>query len=170
MAELTARQKELLVILAEQETPCSGQALANRLSVTRQVVVHDIALLRAAGQPIFATPKGYVMQSGPQALQTILAVSHSPEATGTELYILVDHGIHVRDVRVEHRVYGEIIGNLYLSSRRDVELFLSRIRKEQAPLLSSLTNGFHHHLVEYETEEQLAEATIQLKANGIQVL
>ncbi|GMA57912.1 hypothetical protein C7445_10963 [Alicyclobacillus sacchari] len=171
MPPLTNRQAALLNLLVNAAAPVPGQALADELGVTRQVIVHDIALLRAAGQRIFATPKGYLIESAlPADKQTVLAVSHTPEQTATELYILVDCGLRVLDVRVEHPVYGELVGNLLLSSRRDVDLFMQRIRTEQAPLLSTLTGGYHYHRVEYQEDEQLQEALNQLTHAGIRLL
>lgn len=170
MSERTDRQVSLLQFLNDSDHPLSGQLLAQRLGVTRQVVVHEIALLRATGHRIFSTPKGYIVQAESQAPKHLLAVSHRPDQTERELTILVDCGIKVLDVRVEHQVYGEIIGNLFLSSRRDVEHFMQKIRHESAPLLSSLTDGVHYHLVEYNTEEQLQDAISQLQKANIQVL
>ncbi|SDW76866.1 hypothetical protein SAMN04489725_1147 [Alicyclobacillus hesperidum] len=168
---LTNRQAALLELLVNATAPIPGQALADELGVTRQVIVHDIALLRAAGQRIFATPKGYLIESVlPANKQTVLAVSHTPEQTEAELCILVDCGLRVLDVRVEHPVYGELVGNLLLSSRRDVDLFMQRIRTEQAPLLSTLTGGYHYHRVEYQEDEQLHAAIHQLTQAGIQLL
>lgn len=140
------------------------------MGVTRQVIVHDIAVLRAAGIDILSTPKGYLLQGKSHLKRSLLAVSHRPEDTQTELLILVDCGVRVLDVRIEHSVYGELIGNLYLSSRRDVAHFMKKIQTEGAPLLSSLTGGLHYHQVEYATDDILQEAITQLSEAGIQVL
>ena len=55
------RRKDILDMLHRASAPVSASALAARLSVSRQVIVGDIALLRAAGAPVFATPRGYVL-------------------------------------------------------------------------------------------------------------
>ena len=55
------RRDEILQALAGASGPVSAAALAARLGVSRQVVVGDVALLRAAGSPIVATPRGYVL-------------------------------------------------------------------------------------------------------------
>ncbi|WAH41555.1 transcription repressor NadR [Alicyclobacillus fastidiosus] len=170
MNEMTNRQEDLLAALGQSIHPVSGQALAKQLGVTRQVVVHDIALLRAMGHRILATPKGYLIQSTQSVQTALVAVSHKPEQTPTELNIFVDCGLRVIDVRVEHRVYGEIVANLYLSSRRDVEHFLAKIQSERAPFLSSLTGGIHYHLVEFDHADQLTDAIAQLRSAGIVVI
>jgi uncharacterized protein len=144
--------------------------LAQLCNVTRQVVVHDIALLRAAGVSIHSTPRGYWLpEDVAQTRQYVLAVQHQPAFTQTELYILVDHGVTVLDVFVEHPVYGELRGTLHLASRRDVDLFLDSVQRAKAPLLSSLTDGFHYHTVECEDPARLQEAVAKLKEAGIHV-
>ncbi|MCL6636662.1 MAG: transcription repressor NadR [Alicyclobacillus sp.] len=150
----------------------TGAQLAAICGVTRQVVVHDIALLRAAGEPVLSTPRGYWLRpdrEGRSPEQHVLSVCHPPELTETELLLLVDHGVHVVDVQVEHPIYGDLRGNLHLSSRRDVQLFMERVRSSGAALLSSLTDGFHLHTVEAPDAARMAEAVAALKAHGIQV-
>jgi len=170
MSEITPRQSALLDALRTQNTePIPGQALARQLGVTRQVVVHDIALLRALGHQILSTPKGYILQTGSTRQRTLLAVSHPPDKADVELYTLIDCGLSVVDVRVEHQIYGEITGNLYLSSRRDIDHFLAKVNDQNVPLLSSLTDGVHYHLVEYDHDQQLKEAVQQLQHSGIEV-
>ncbi|WP_231493442.1 transcription repressor NadR [Alicyclobacillus macrosporangiidus] len=165
------RQQVLLEALRASREPIPGAQLAALCGVTRQVVVHDIALLRAAGEPILSTPRGYWLRPGEPARRSfVLSVCHPPELTETELYTMVDHGLHVVDVVVEHPVYGELRGALHLSSRRDVALFLQRVAETKALLLSSLTEGFHLHTVECRDEGQLHEAVAALRAAGIQVL
>ncbi|WP_062305832.1 transcription repressor NadR [Alicyclobacillus sendaiensis] len=166
----TERQLRLLNMLQRADSPIPGQALAEALGVTRQVVVHEIALLRAAGEPIYATPKGYWLNRASSARETVIAVSHTPEQTKDELYTLVDHGVRVLDVRVEHAIYGEIVGQLLITSRRDVDVFLEKVRAENAALLSSLTGGFHYHRVQFDREDQLVEACEALQRVGIEVM
>ncbi|MDE6841162.1 MAG: HTH domain-containing protein, partial [Oscillospiraceae bacterium] len=57
----TERRGRILEYLREWDRPLSATALARRLSVSRQVIVGDVALLRAAGEGITATPRGYVL-------------------------------------------------------------------------------------------------------------
>ena len=55
---MTAAQRRTAIYkqLTAAQTPISATALAQQFSVTRQVVVGDIALLRAEGHSITATP------------------------------------------------------------------------------------------------------------------
>ena len=56
------RRSQILQILADSAKPVAGTLLAQRLNVSRQVIVQDIALLRANGTAIFSTNKGYLLQ------------------------------------------------------------------------------------------------------------
>lgn len=51
------RRKTLLDLLAAAEEPLSGSALAKKLGVSRQVIVQDIALLRATNRDILSTAR-----------------------------------------------------------------------------------------------------------------
>ncbi|MDQ0189171.1 transcription repressor NadR [Alicyclobacillus cycloheptanicus] len=172
MVDLSPRQQQLLNLLQSQREALTGTDLASICKVTRQVVVHDIAILRAAGHNILSTPRGYVMASDAAAHRPtrILAVCHPPELTEAELTTLVDYGIAVRDVIIEHPLYGELHGNLHLASRKDVECFIQQVQASSAGLLSSLTDGHHLHTIEYTSESRLTEAIAQLRRLGIEVL
>ena len=56
-----SRRQAILNQLAQANAPLSASALATRFSVSRQIIVGDIALLRAAGADISATPRGYLL-------------------------------------------------------------------------------------------------------------
>lgn len=147
--------------------PVPGAELARRLRVSRQCLVQDVAMLRASGEEIISTPQGYRMPGARVAAhRAILACQHPPERTEEELQILVDHGVRVLDVVVEHPLYGELRGSLMLESRRDVDDFLRRWRRKQATLLSSLTRGVHLHTVEARRPDMIARAKAQLDARG----
>ncbi|NLC83886.1 MAG: HTH domain-containing protein, partial [Ruminococcaceae bacterium] len=53
------RREEIATLLIGAAEPISAGTLAVQFSVSRQVIVGDIALLRAAGIDIQATPRGY---------------------------------------------------------------------------------------------------------------
>ncbi len=165
------RQANIIATLQQKDDPISGLELARLFQVTRQVVVHDIALLRAAGYPILSTPRGYLLESErpAQRKEMILSVSHAPELTGEELFVFVDFGLRVMNVQVEHPLYGELTGSLHLASRKDVEYFLDQVRQQKATLLSSLTDGDHMHKIGYDNETRVREAIEELRKKGITV-
>jgi transcriptional regulator of NAD metabolism len=163
------RRRRLLVdLIRAQEHPIRGADLARRLHVSRQCLVQDVAMLRAGGEEILSTPQGYRFPAERSAAhRAILACRHAPERTAEELQILVDHGVRVIDVVVEHPLYGELRGSLMIESRADVEDFLRRWRGQKATLLSSLTRGVHLHTVEANRPEMISRAKAQLQARGL---
>ena len=162
------RKDRILQHLRQAGRPVTGSELARVMGVSRQVIVQDIAILRAQGKEILATPQGYLWrQTREDRQRAVLPVVHPFEKTATELTTLVDHGLKVLDVIVEHPIYGELRGLLMLECRRDVERFLSRAAETNAALLSSLTGGVHLHTVEYSREEDLEAARQALAREGI---
>ena len=49
------RREEILQRITNSKMPVSGAALAKSCEVSRQVIVQDIALIRAAGYDVIAT-------------------------------------------------------------------------------------------------------------------
>jgi len=162
------RRQRLMEWMRTQSRPVPGNTLAQHFHVSRQCLVQDVAILRAAGEEILSAPQGYRLPGAQtSAHRAILACRHAPERTEEELQILVDHGVRVLDVVVEHPLYGELRGALMLESRADVQDFLTKWRGEKATLLSSLTHGVHLHTVEAHKPEMIARAKAQLQARGI---
>ncbi|HAL59298.1 MAG: transcription repressor NadR [Sarcina sp.] len=148
------RRKKMMDILSESTEPVSGSALARMLSVSRQVIVTDIAILRAEGMEITSTSHGYLVVHEHQA-RRIFKVQHSREDCEKELNLFVDCGAIVKDVFVSHRAYGILRGELNIRSRLDVQNFLESIRTGKSTLLSSTTEGFHYHTLLAPSEEIL---------------
>lgn len=141
------RRAAVLKALREAKEALSASALAERYRVSRQVIVGDVALLRAGGEDISATPRGYVLRRGEDGILRRLACRHSDAEMEAELNAIVDQGCTVLDVIVEHPVYGELTGALHLKSRYDVSEFLDRCAQSDARPLSDLTEGVHLHTV-----------------------
>ena len=156
------RRQAILEILEPASQPISAGALATRFCVSRQVIVGDIALLRAAGAEISATPRGYVIQRSPSGLVQQVACRHSGADMEAELNAMVDNGCTVLDVTVEHPVYGQITGPLQLSNRYDVQQFLSRCTQP----LSRLTGGIHLHTLSCPDEAAYRRTLAALDALG----
>ncbi len=165
------RRRRIVELLESSGEPVTGSDLAGRLEVSRQVVVQDVAILRAEGHDILATPQGYVMMA-PEARvphRARIAVTHPPERTQEELNTLVDCGVRVVDVTVEHALYGDLTGTLMLRSREDVSRFMSRLDATGSSLLSSLTGGVHLHTVEFERVDDFKRAERLLGEKGLLV-
>ena len=127
--------------------PVSAAVLAREHSVSRQIIVGDIALLRAGGMDIAATPRGYVLPAPAAGLVRTLACRHRADQMEEELNAMVDQGCTVLDVIVEHPIYGQHTGSLQLSSRYEFAQFEARCRRADAAPLSQLTEGIHLHTV-----------------------
>jgi transcriptional regulator of NAD metabolism len=166
-ASATRRRGRILEWMRSHNGPLSGTDLAKHLRVSRQCLVQDIAILRAAGEEIVATPRGYRLpEAANHGHRAVLACRHSPERTEEELQILVDHGVRILDVIVEHPLYGELRGSLMIESRADVQDFLKQVKATHASLLSSLTGGVHLHTVEASRPEMISRARAQLRERG----
>ena len=165
--EAASRRQAILDRLRTADRPVSASALAAGLNVRRQIIVGDIALLRAGGAEISATPRGYVLPRATDGITRTIACRHTLAQTGQELDILVDNGCTVLDVIVEHPVYGQLTGQLQISSRYDVEQFLARIRDSDAAPLSMLTGGLHLHTLCCPNEDAYTRACAALKAAGL---
>ncbi|HWG57751.1 MAG TPA: transcription repressor NadR [Candidatus Acidoferrales bacterium] len=157
----------ILKRIRTHRAPVRGGELAQEFRVSRQCIVQDVAILRASGQEILATPRGYRLpQQATRARRAIIACRHRPARTEEELNILVDHGIKVLDVTVEHPLYGELRGALMIETRADVQDFLSQVQTTHASLLSSLTAGIHLHTVEASRSEMIDRAKSELRRKG----
>ena len=146
VAELTGeeRRKKIIDLLHSSQDPLSGTELGKITGVSRQVVVQDIALLRAEGQPILATTKGYLL-GRPTDVTRLIKVRHTNEQTEEELNTVVDLGGCVDDVIVNHRTYGKLTASLHVRSRQDAEAFMEQIRTGKSTPLMNITSGYHFH-------------------------
>ncbi len=161
------RRDKILDIIQNSDVPVSATKLSKDMGVSRQIIVGDVALLRAEGNDILSTPRGYISAPKEKNVTRRIAVNHNAEETQAELYILVDEGCTVEDVIVEHPIYGQLIGGLRISSRFDVDEFIRKSKEENAVPLSALTEGIHLHTVSANTEEQINRALDKLKELGI---
>ena len=151
------RRSEILSTLKNSSNAVSASALAQQLSVSRQVIVGDVALLRASGIKISATPRGYIIEEDSAdefPFTGLLATKHTPENTQDELYTIVDFGGYVMNVIIEHPIYGQITGPLDIASRHDVNLFIASLNtSDESKPLSTLTGGMHFHKIGCRSEE-----------------
>ena len=163
------RRQAIIRELQGASRPISGSALSRAAGVSRQVVVQDIALLRADGHDVVATSRGYVLREGegqPCVPTRLVKVHHGVDDVGDELNTIVDLGGAVLNVMVNHRVYGKITADLDVRNRRDAERYLEGIRTGKSYPLMTVTSGYHFHRIAAETEEQLDEIEAALRAKG----
>ncbi|MGB9839688.1 transcription repressor NadR [Thermovenabulum sp.] len=161
------RREKIVEVLEKSKKPIPGNELAKLFNVTRQVIVQDIAILRASGKDILSTSSGYMIESQRQLVIKKVACRHSREELRDELMTFVECGCKVVDVIVEHPIYGELHGLLMISNSKDVENFLKNLEEKEASLLSELTGGIHLHTIEAINEDAINKAKSILKEKGI---
>ncbi len=163
-----ARRETILKKLSQAASPVSAGTLAGALGVSRQIVVGDVALLRAAGAQIDATPRGYLLHPEAAGYAGLLACAHSTaEELRQELYTVVDNGGVVADVIVENALYGELRGNLNIASRYDADAFVHSAARTPACLLSNMTGGVHLHTIRCKDEATFRRIEAALDAAGL---
>lgn len=163
------RRQQILADLTESNTVINATMLADKLGVTRQVIVADIALLRAAGHAIRAEHRGYVLDKSSGEIHKRIACRHSKEAVADEFYAVVDNGGKVIDVQIEHAIYGTISTNLSIASRYDADEFIRQANKTGASQLADLTGGVHFHTISVKDEDTFNRITNKLAELGILV-
>lgn len=160
------RRAQIIKILTNSSTPVSGSRLASILSVSRQVIVQDVALLRTE-YPIFATAQGYLLYIPSTKLcRRTYLVRHTADEVFDELMTIVNAGGHVLDVIVEHDVYGQIRADLNLQNAEDVSRFCTLLKNSSSGPLFPISDGIHMHTVEAGTEMCLNEIEHKLREKG----
>ncbi|MDO5541132.1 MAG: transcription repressor NadR [Eubacteriales bacterium] len=162
------RRKKIIELLEKGAEPYSGTALARKFGVSRQVIVQDIALLRATDKNILSTNKGYIIfgEKEKNSCKRIVFIKHTDGQMKDEMYTIVDAGARILDVIVEHEVYGQIAADLMITSRKDVDDFMRRIFAVKGKPLKELTGDEHYHTIEADREEILDEVERGLKEKG----
>lgn len=162
------RRAFLIDLLKTERAAITGTDLAKRSNVSRQVIVNDMALLKARNEPIIATSQGYLyfVQPHEEIVERQIASHHRADQTEEELNLLVDAGVTVKDVTIVHPVYGDLTASVMVSSRFDVTQFLKRMSETAASPLLELTEGAHLHTLTADSEEKLDAAEQQLRLHG----
>ncbi|WP_407640139.1 transcription repressor NadR [Bacillus massiliglaciei] len=163
------RRWKILQLLKESNQPITGNELSKTVHVSRQVIVGDITQLKKKNAPIIATSQGYLyLQTGEpgRAAERIVSCGHGPDRTEEELFLLVDLGVSVQDVRIEHSVYGTLTASIMVSSRMEAEQFLQQVKRTKARYLSELTEGVHFHMLSAHSEKLLDQAEEALRDRG----
>jgi len=165
-----SRRKEILRTISREQVPVSASVLAKKLEVSRQIIVGDVALLRAQGHEIIATARGYTMISrggGEHQYMGKIACQHTAKNAKSELYAIVDSGAVAVNVIIDHEWYGEITGNLNLKTRGDVDSFMSRLKSSEVKLLSELTHGVHLHTIACRDKTHFEQVVQALDSGGV---
>lgn len=162
------RRGKLLQILKKSDGPVKGGKLSEVLQVSRQVVVKDIALLRASGINILATSNGYIILNEVKNEFKIKCKNHSSdEELYDELQTMIDLGAKIKDVIVEHNSYGILKAELNVSTNRDLKKFMEKVKNKEFKQLSVLSPNYHIHTIEVNDEETFEEIKSELREKNI---
>lgn len=159
------RREQILKILNSSTTPVAGTDLAKELGVSRQVIVQDMALIRANGVDVMATNRGYVVQESKE-VSRVFKVIHTDEQVEEELNLFVDLGGKVEDVFVYHKVHGVIKVPLNIKSRRDVRKYMEEMSSGSSTSLKNLTSNYHYHTILAEDVQTLDFIQEELQQKG----
>lgn len=160
----TERRARIVELLREARKPLSGSMLARELGVSRQIIVQDMALLRTRKDlEIISTYQGYILHQPEEPCRRVFKVRHSTDRTEEELREIVDLGGQVEDVFVYHRVYGVVRGQLAITSRKDIQDFMQRLKESSSTPLMQITDDFHYHTVSADSERTLDQIQARLQ-------
>lgn len=159
------RRKSIANLLISSDSAVPGGRLSEMFGVSRQIIVQDIAVLKASGYDILSTHSGYVMQDTPLK-ERVFKVYHTTHQTEDELSTIVELGGTVVDVFVWHKVYGKMSAPLNIFSRLHIDQFIEGVRSGKSVELMSITGGFHYHTVRAESEQILDNIEHALNAKN----
>ena len=100
------------------------------------------------------------------AVSRIFKVKHTDDQLEEELYSIVDLGGSVKNVMVNHRVYGHMEAILNITSRRKAAEFIDDIKSGKSSPLKNITSDYHYHEVEADSEETLDMIEAMLREKG----
>lgn len=163
------RRAHILQLLKEQGTPLTGSALAKALGVSRQVIVQDIALIRAENNSILSTNKGYICRTdadeSPQP-KRVFFVKHTTAEVLDEFLTVLELGGSILDVAVEHEIYGQIRVDLLIETPQDARDFVARLAACRDNPLKVLTDDCHYHTITAPSEKLLDLIQQELTQKG----
>ena len=150
----------------------SGTALAKAFGVSRQVIVQDIALMRAENHRIISTNKGYLYRS--EELENtqpkrVFRVKHGKDQVYDEFLAVIELGGKILDVAVEHELYGQIRVDLLIETVQDARDFCDRLAVCKDNPLKVLTDDHHYHTVAAPSEKLLDLIQRELQEKGFLV-
>lgn len=164
------RRKAIVEYLAGKSTPVRGTELAKHFCVSRQIIVQDIALLRAENRDILSTNKGYLFyhpQEKRSGLSAVIMVKHNAEQTLEEMRSIVDFGGSMLDVSIDHDLYGQIRVDLVINDLQDAEEFCKRLAQSHSKPLKELTEGCHYHTIKAPSQKAMDLIMAELREKGI---
>lgn len=169
MLDGNQRRKSIITLLEQSAVPISGTDLARKFGVSRQVIVQDIALLRAENKDVLSTNKGYLLfhpLKNDRSCKAVIYVKHNSEDVLSEMTSIVELGGQMLDVSIDHDLYGQIRSDLVIRDMDDAEDFISRMQNSHSSPLCALTEDYHYHTISAPSEKVLDLIKADLKTKG----
>lgn len=173
MNELTGdvRREQILDLIKSNTTPINGSTISKQMGVSRQVIVQDIALLRANKHDIISTNRGYLINNlnkdkDEELFTRVFKVSHTDEQINDELSCIINLSGKIIDVSIDHQVYGKLCAELNICNKKDIDDFVSQMDNKQVAPLKNITNNCHFHTVEAPSIKLLDLIELELKEEG----
>lgn len=164
------RRNKILQKLQDTDIPLSGTALAKIFHVSRQVIVQDIALMRAENCGILSTNKGYLLRSEKtenMQPKRVFYVKHNSDQVLEEFQSVIELGGKILDVAVEHEIYGHISVDLLIETPSDAADFCDKLRNCRDNPLNVLTDNCHYHTVSAPSEKLLDLIENELRSRNL---
>lgn len=144
-----------------------GSELALKYDVSRQVIVQDIALLRAVGEQIISTGDGYIYFSyHMNKPKRVIAVKHDEADIEKEIDAILEYDGTLLNVFIHHPIYGDLVADMIIENKQQKREYLKRCRDVEFTPLMALTDNYHFHTIEANSEEELDHIEKLLKKHG----
>jgi transcriptional regulator of NAD metabolism len=164
------RRARIVQILKETGSPITGSELATKTNVSRQVIVGDIHLLKVKNEPIIATSQGYIYLNQTRTIpyfEKTITCRHLPDELEHEFNVIVDYGVTIKEICVDHPVFGKITAAIMVSNRINVKNFIDNLNQSKIPFLSDLPINTHLLTLSSACEPTLLKVELELKKAGI---
>lgn len=161
------RREKIRKDLKKSLKAIKGSEFANKYGVSRQVIVQDIALLRAVGEQIISTADGYIYFSfHMNKPKRVFAVQHKADDIMKEINAVIDNGGVLLNVFIEHPVYGDLVADMIIGDESQKNAYIQKCNEVEFTPLMALTDNIHYHTVEASHEESLNKIEEALRELG----
>lgn len=150
------RREKIRKDLKKSLKAIKGSEFAKKYEVSRQVIVQDIALLRAVGEQIISTADGYIYFSyHMNKPKRVFALRHDVKDINIELDTILKHGGVLLNVFIDHPIYGDLVADMIIGNEEQKQAYIDKCSKVEFTPLMALTDNLHYHTVEATYEEHL---------------
>lgn len=150
------RREKIRKDLKKSLKAIKGSEFAKKYEVSRQVIVQDIALLRAVGEQIISTADGYIYFSyHMNKPKRVFALRHNVEDINVEMDTILKHGGVLLNVFINHPIYGDLVADMIIEDEDQKQAYIDKCSAVEFTPLMALTDNLHYHTVEATYEENL---------------